>query len=175
MELDPCFPPQAQMVKHALLEGRSGQEQRPGLAWLLQPLAGHWRQRDGPQQPPLIVQNRNISRIFSAHLHLSNITLETPEICVGSFPEQGRFHKSGLVQGEFLGISASEWAWPPCSGSPRLDPQGSSPSPAPLPHAQVALETHSPATRCLCSSGSLASPSQLWESRGPQQLAILAV
>lgn len=42
MGLDPCFPLQAQMVKHALPEGRGGLEQRLALAWPLQPLAGHY-------------------------------------------------------------------------------------------------------------------------------------
>lgn len=33
---------------------------------------------------------------------------------MGSFPERRGFHRWGLVQSEFLGISASERAWPPC-------------------------------------------------------------
>lgn len=41
-----------------------------------------------------------------AHLHISDVTLGTPAIGLGSFPEQGAFHTLDLGKGEFLAILA---------------------------------------------------------------------
>lgn len=66
---------------------------------------------------------KNLGNIFSP-LALIKYHTGNPRNLCGILSRMRGFHKFGLAQGEFLGISASEWAWPPCSGWPHLPASG---------------------------------------------------
>lgn len=85
---------------------------------------------------------KNLGNIFSP-LALIKYHTGNPRNLCGILSRTRGFHKFGLAQGEFLGISASEWAWPPCSRSPHLPASGPCHSWAHLPHVRVTLETDS--------------------------------